>query len=366
MKKHAFIFLAALFWLAGCSNSHAFRLNKYDRADVAKEEQISFKIGIALDGAGSGHDDFFNGIGWEGLAQYVKRYPATKFQSAAAKGDNDEDRKQAVRELALIKSDIIFGFGASYAAAFEELHMEYPNIKFVLLGEKIEPRGDNLTTVVFHDQQSSFLAGAAAALTSDTNKVAFLGGKETEESKRQQLGFEAGIKYANRHLGASAILKPAVYVGNYFEQKKCRQLAKELYGGGADVIYCCAKMAGMGAMDEAKLLGEKGKSVWLVGADSDLHRKGYVSDGASVILTSTMKRLDFAIYEILQLYVHGHFPSGQHLDKTMENFGVGLPAKNPNFSEKGMAAIKELERQLQEGELEIPYQVKELERFAAS
>jgi len=349
--------------LGGCSSSHAFHINKESRAEVAKEERINFKIGVAMGADGGMGDNTFHAIAFQGFNQYADRYPLSRLQCSQAKTDKEEDLLHAVRELAVIKSDIIFGLGAAFTEIFEKLHPQYPHIKFVLLGGNIINPSENLLTVDFLDQQSSFLAGVAAALTTKTGAIGFLGGQELEGAKRQQLWFEAGIRYANLMYGTMASLEQVSFTHSFTDRRLGQKLARDIYLDGVDVLFACAGASGSGAMDEAKVLVEKGGEVWLIGMDNDQFLEGEIFSGGSVVLTSAVKHLDIAIYEILELYVRGHFPAGGHWVKGLHNHGVGLPKNNPNFSQMTVERVRETEEKILEENLLIPFGPGDLEKM---
>lgn len=339
--------LVACFFLVGCSNSYAFTLNREDRADIAKEERIYFKVGIAEEPYG---EKTINSIGWSGVNQYGKRFPSTQVQSAMPSKDTFKERERVVRELAVVHSDVILGFGAGYEEVFASLQHDYPHIKFALLGGEVKEREPNLVSVAFEDQQSAFLAGVAAALATNTGKLAFLGGWEVEGVLRQQLGFEAGIYYANAHYGTAAQLAVTSYAGTFSDYKQGRKLAQRIYGEGVDTMFACAGLVGAGALEVTEVLAEQGRTLWFIGTDADQSKRG-----ENVVLTSTLKRLDLVIYELLQSYIQGYFPAGQHLVKGLSNGGVSL-----SEASEPVAALADL---LRSGALVVPFDLEELKAF---
>jgi len=354
------LWIAACLLLTGCSNAYAFNLNRQDRAEVAQEERIYFKIGIAQEAQ---RELTLNGVGWIGVNQYLNRHPSARLQHGTANLETDADRERVVRELIDIRSDIVLGFGGGFKLVFEQLQHEYPETKFVLLGGEILEREPNLVSVTFEDQQSAFLAGVAAATTSETGQIAFLGGAEVEEVLRQRLAFEGGILYANAHYYTDAELAATSYAGTFFDMKLGRKIAKDIYRQGVDVLFASAGATGVGAIDTAKVLVEQGRKLWYIGVDHDLYEAGELVDGRCVTLTSVMKRLDMVIYELLEAYVHGYFPGGEHLVKGIQNHGVGLADHRKNFNEETVLVVEQLQQAIMEGRLVIPYDLEDLAAF---
>lgn len=85
---------------------------------------------------------------------------------------------------------------------------------------------------------------------------------------------------------------------------------------------------GVGVINEAKTRATKG--VWVVGVDSDQYGQGIYSGNKSVILTSALKRVDSATYDMIKAENDGKFPGGQTLVFDAKKNGVGIPATNPN------------------------------------
>ena len=364
MKKYL-MSLAAVLFLAGC-HSHAFNLNREDRADIAREERVSFKIGIAFNEKGGIEDNTFNGIGWNGILQYVHRYPTATVQSKVPKSGSVGDIRAALEDLIAVKPDIVFGFGESYGQVFDIFSDKYPEIKFVLLGGVANRAKDNLASVEFEDQESAFLVGIAAALNSKTGQIGFVGGEKSDTLKRQELGFEAGIAYANANHKTDAELMDIQYAGSFNDIKAGRKLAREMFEEGVDTIFVSAAVTGNGVREVAMVKQEKGEAVWLIGVDNDLYHEGKAMDGSSVFLTCAMKKLDIVIYRILDDYVRGHFPGREHLIQNLKNDGIGLPWQNPNFDGTTRTLVMQAAARIKEGEMEIPFELEKLEDFVKS
>ena len=365
MKKGlalAFLFFA----LAGCRQS-PFAFKPEDRIVVAKEENVDFTIGMAVGSTSALDDDTFNAIAWQGVVQYVNRYPKTKVQRCSPHGESKEDLKKVVEELLVIKPDILLGLEEDFAKIFATVCNDYPDVNFVILSSGgLENNNKNVVTIDFAEQQTAFLAGIAAALNSETKKVGYIGGQPNTSIERQLWGYEAGIGYANQNFGTDVQCVEPVFADSWEDPPQGRKLAKKMYADGVDVIYTCAAVTGKGVMYEAQVLREQGKPVWLIGVDSDLYNNGKGLDGKSVILTSAMKKLDVVIYEIFEDHARGRFPGGQYFLRYINDDGIGLPDVNKNFDEKTKTLVGETEAMIKDGSLVIPFDMGELKAFAKS
>ena len=79
-----------------------------------------------------------------------------------------------------------------------------------------------------------------------------------------------------------------------------------MYAEGADIIYAAAGLSGSGMFQAAaELTDATGTKVWGIGVDSDQYN---TVDPAvqEYVLTSMIKRVDVAVYEITKAYVERH------------------------------------------------------------
>jgi len=175
----------------------------------------------------------------------------------------------------------------------------------------------NVSYVHFHEREASFLAGAAAALTSQTGIVGFIGGWDAIPIWGFLAGYEAGARATNggvRLLTAYAAEWPKA--DGFVDLDRNEALARQMFADGADVILAASGPAGMGVVSAAAALsGSMGRQLWVIGVDTDWyedlsHNLGIISPRAwrSHVLTSVRKRFDLAVYEALQSVAAGDRP----------------------------------------------------------
>ncbi|MCI1209484.1 MAG: BMP family ABC transporter substrate-binding protein, partial [Treponema sp.] len=199
------------------------------------------------------------------------------------------------------------------------------------------------------EQESGFVAGVAAAVEMKKAEFGFIGGMEIPAVQKYNWGWQQGIKYANANLGTNISIKPEndIYQGTFNDVAAGQQLAASMYDKGVKVIFAAAGGVGVGVINEAKNRVTAGKDVWVVGVDVDQYNDGMLPSGKSVILTSAMKYLDRASYDMIKAELAGTFPGGQILRLDAKNDGIGIPEENPNLSQaakdaaaKAMDALK--------------------------
>ena len=175
----------------------------------------------------------------------------------------------------------------------------------------------NVSYVHFRECEASFLAGVAAALTSQTGIIGFIGGWDAHPIWGFLAGFEAGLRATNgnvRLVTAYAAEWPDDH--GFIDLDRNEEVARQMFADGADVILMASGGAGMGALAAAAALsGSLGRHLWAIGVDTDWyedlsHKLGIISPGAwrSHVLTSVRKRFDLATYEALQVIAAGGRP----------------------------------------------------------
>ncbi|MBN9026236.1 MAG: BMP family ABC transporter substrate-binding protein [Rhizobiales bacterium] len=197
-----------------------------------------------------------------------------------------------------------------------EVAKDYPDTKYVILNQVRE--GSNIASVLFQEQEGSYLAGTLAALvTTDTSikgindkpVIGVIGGTKSAGIDKFIAGYVEGAKAANPEI----VVKIA-YSNNFGDPAVGLQMAKAMIEEGADVIYHVAGGTGMGVIQAAKEAG-----VYAIGVDTD-------QDGIAPgnVLTSMVKHSDNAVETVIQDYAADKFPGGQTITLGLKENGVGL------------------------------------------
>ncbi len=232
-----------------------------------------------------------------------------------------------------------------------------PDKKFCIIDSVVE--NPNVQSITFKEQEGSFLMGVIAGLTTKTNKVGFIGGKDMESIVKFEAGFAAGVKAVNPEAAAGLISadgkNPGTtvkYAESFSDTNKGKELALSLYGAGCDIIYHAAGGVGTGMFTATKELRDKGKDVWAIGVDMD--QAVSLPEYADVILSSMMKRVDNATYEASRSMVDGTFKAGTKVLGIAED-GVGMaPTTSNNTSADVVTKAKEFEAKIKNGEIKVP------------
>ena len=228
----------------------------------------------------------------------------------------------------------------------------YPETKFVSI-DRLTIGTDNSTAFMFAVHEGSFLAGAAAALTSDTGMVGFVGGLQFPGIIDPfRAGYEAGARVVN-----PSIEIVATHVGTQFWEAFAspfiaKRAANDMFDLGADVIFVAAGDSGLGVFEAAKERSEEtGTKHWAIGVDSDQ----YLTVGPQLqpyVLTSAVKRLDAAVQAAVDDFMAGELVPGIKI-LTLSDGAVGYGSGGTQL-ETISSRLDELEVAIVAGEVEVP------------
>jgi len=174
-------------------------------------------------------------------------------------------------------------------------------------------------------------------------EVGFIGGMEIPAVQKFNWGFQQGVLYANENHGTNIVMKAEnfIYEGSFDNVAGGQQLAAAMFDKGVDLIFHASGGVGIGAINEAKTRAAGGENVWIVGVDVDQYADGIYEGTNSIILTSAMKVIGVAAYDMIENELNGTFPGGQILTFDATNDGIGIPMENPNLDPEVEALVAE-------------------------
>lgn len=330
--------------LAACGNRSS------RKADSSSD--VKTKAAIVTD-TGGVDDKSFNQSAWEGLQAWGKEHNLSKdkgftyFQSTS-EADYANNLQQAAGSY-----NLIFGVGFALHNAVKDAAEEHADLNYVLIDDVIKDK-KNVASVTFADNESAYLAGVAAAKTTKTKQVGFVGGQESEVISRFEAGFKAGVASVD-----SSIKVQVDYAGSFGDNAKGKTIAAAQYAAGADVVYQVAGGTGAGVFAEAKSLNEsrpENEKVWVIGVDRDQEAEGkYTSkDGkeSNFVLVSTLKQVGPTVKDISNKAEKGEFPGGQVIVYSLKDKGVDLVTTN--LSEEGKKAVEDAKAKILDGSVKVP------------
>lgn len=303
-------------------------------------------------------DKSFNQSAWEGLQEWGKEHDLPK----GADGYDyiqSNDASEYVTNIDTAVSNgfkTVFGIGYLLADSISAAADQNPDTQFVIIDSVIEDK-DNVVSATFKDNEASYLAGVAAANTTTTDKVGFIGGEEGVVIDRFEAGFRQGVADAAEELGKT-ITVDVKYAASFGDPAKGKSLAAAMYQGGVDIIFHASGGTGAGVFQEAKDLNESGDQdkVWVIGVDRDQEEDGAYTtkDGKddNLTLTSTLKGVGAAVKDISDLALEDKFPGGEHKVYGLKDGGVDLTAGY--LSEDAQKAVDTAKEKVIAEEIEVP------------
>jgi basic membrane protein A len=298
-----------------------------------------FRVALILDKGGK-DDKSFNAAAFSG-AEKAKKDLGIQLKYVEAM--DDAAVESTMRSFAQKKFDLIIGVGFAMQDGIKRVAGQFPALKFALVdAEVVLP---NVKNLLFEEHQGSFLVGAAAAMASKTGKVGFLGGMDVPLIRRFQMGFEAGVKHVNPK---ATVLNNYVGVTSdaWNNPAKAKELSLSQFNKGVDVLYGAAGGSNFGIFDAAEEKKKLG-----IGVDSN---QNWVKPG--FVLTSMLKRVDVAVFDVIRSGKEGKFASGT------ERFGLankGVDYSVDVHNEKVLTPeirqkLEALKSQIIQGKIKVP------------
>ncbi|MBT2575616.1 BMP family protein [Bacillus sp. ISL-51] len=321
----------------------------------------TFTVGMVTD-IGGVDDKSFNQSAWEGIQAFGKDNGLEKGKSGYdyLQSKSDADYTTNLNKLAREHFDLIYGVGYLMQDSIGEIADQRKDTNFAIIDAIVKK--DNVASLTFKEQEGSFLVGVAAALSSKTGKVGFVGGMESELIKKFEIGFRAGVQAAKPN--ATVEVK---YAGGFDKADVGKATAESMYKSGVDVIYHAAGATGTGVFTEAKNLKKEDpkRSVWVIGVDKDQYAEGQVEGTKdNVTLTSMVKKVDTAVEDLTKKASSGKFPGGKTLTYGLDQDAVGISDHKENLSDDVIKAVNDWKKKITDG-LNIPSTDKVLKTFKA-
>jgi basic membrane protein A len=238
---------------------------------------------------GGKFDKSFNEAAYKGMQKWAKESGKKYLEFEVT---NESQREQSMRRMAEKGASPIIGVGFSQASAVEKIAKEFPKLNFVIVDMVVDL--PNVQSVVFKEQEGSFLVGTMAALASKSGKVGFVGGMDIPLIRKFECGYEQGAKHANPKTEVLQNMTGTTGAA-WNDPARGGELAKAQFAKGADVVFAAAGGTGTGVYQAAK---DSGKLA--IGVDSN---QNHLQPGT--MLTSMLKRVDVAVYNVSKSFKPG-------------------------------------------------------------
>lgn len=328
MKKILSVFLSAAMvgaLLTGCGGSNT-TTQTTAAAESAKAAETAEAAGdglkIAIVSSPSGVDDgSFNQDNYNGILAFIAENPNAAVTPVREETGDTAAAIQAVADI-VADYDVIVCCGFQFAA-IGSIANDNPNVNFILVdsnpvdAEGNETSCDNIYAMTFKEQESGFFAGVAAALESQSKKVAVVNGIAYPSNVNYQYGFESGVNYANTKFDTGVEVVEIAsyagtdvtganvggnYVGSFSDEATGKVVGKALIDQGCDILFVAAGGSGNGVFTAAK----EASAVKVIGCDVDQYDDG-ANGSDNIILTSGLKIMGMNVEKQLNAIKDGTF-----------------------------------------------------------
>jgi basic membrane protein A and related proteins len=256
--------------------------------------------------------------------------------------------EQILRRAATSDYGLVIDLEFSHGELLTNVAKDYPKTDFAIVNT--ESKGDNITSVMFQEQEGSYLAGALAAMmTTQTGNpkinpdrtIGVIGGTKSVGIDKFVVGYMQGARDVDPN---TKVL--VSYADTFGDPAKGKQLAESMYQQGADIVFHVAGGTGAGVIEAAKSTNH-----YAIGVDTDQDAlaPGYV-------LTSMIKHTDTAVKRLIEQYAKGEFHGGTTMTLGLKDGGVGLSdftQTKKDIPADVLSKVDELRQEIVDGQLKV-------------
>jgi basic membrane protein A and related proteins len=292
-------------------------------------------------------DKGFYDSGQQGIKNLETAYGA---KTRTLEANYDAAKYQSLVDAAFEEADAIFAISYGFEDALKAGAKAHPEVPVVNLDFDIADKDGNVSSIDFIEEESAFLAGAAAALTTidktipgvnPEKKIGVVSGDTDPVTASFMFAYENGAK----SIDSAIVVERKSLGGAWDDQAKGKQAAEQLFDSGSDVVFQVAAAAGLGVLQAAK---ERGKFAIGVDANQNDLQPGHV-------IASDIKNVGGSIEKIAATIAEGTYEKGQVLSYGIEAGGVDLDisATTPVLPEAIAGKIDALRAEIVAGTLKV-------------
>lgn len=342
--KLASVLAVASLALAACGSSGETAESAEPTAPTS-----SVKVGMAYDQDGKG-DGSFNDAAFAGLSKAQTELGVEIKEVNSGSSATDATREELLTLLADGGYNPVIAVGFAYSTALAAVAPKYPETTFAIVDSVVDSA--NVGSLVFAAEQGSYLTGVIAATASKSGVIGFIGGMEIDLIKAFEAGYIEGAKSVNPDIKIESKYMGAAGDNTAWNvPEKAKTATDGMIANGADVVYAAAGGSGLGMFQSVKAAADGGATVWAIGVDSDQYTVPALAEYKDIILTSMLKRVDVAVFDVIKAVVDGAPLVGvQNFDLSKD--GVGYATSNSAVSEFAAAADAAAEK-IKSGEVVV-------------
>ena len=252
----------------------------------------------------------------------------------------------ALRQLAESKPDLVIAHGGQNSKATAQIAEEFPDLRFVVIQGNVT--GDNLASYEVLQEQSAWLAGAAAGWLTETGVVGHISGIRVTPGLKGRAAFADGLRHTNPEAQFLTIFN-----GSQDDVALAKRTAEALIEQGADIIFTMLNAARVGAIEACAEHG-----VQQIGNVRD-----WYPDYPEVFIASAIANVSIAALRAAEDLAAGAWQPGRIIQIGLENPNAVALARAPTVPAEVNARIDALAEKIVTGEIEaaVEYQGPEFE-----
>ncbi len=350
MKRKSILMLSILMAMVMLFTACAGNTTNDKTEDTGESSGKKMKVALVL--AGFLGDKSFNDSAYQGVERALEEFGKDNIEVKVLESKVPSDWETNLVSMANDKYDLVLGISTQIQEIIEKHASEYPDVKFGLIDGVV--KADNVQSAVFAQNEGSFLAGAAATMfTTKTDienvnadvKIGWVGGMDIPVLRDFLTGYEQGAKHIDPNVEVLVS-----FAGSFSDPLKGKELTLAQYSQGADIVMNVASNTGNGILEAANETGN-----YAIGVDLN---QDEVYPGR--ILTSMLKRVDVASYEMIKAAYEDNFEGNVILRMDVGNGGVGLTdmatmkeALGDKFPEDILEKVQELTEDIKSGKIKV-------------
>ena len=277
----------------------------------SKSDSVNDKTRVTLVlSTGGVNDQSFNQSAWEGALKAQDKY---NVEVSYIESHQDSEYMQNIETAIDQDSDLVVGVGFKLTDSIKDAAEDYPEQKFAIIDGTYDNMPNNVTSIMFSEEQAGYAAGLVAANTSETGVVGFIGGIDIPSCSNFLVGFEKAIKEENPNMKVLS-----QYTNTFTDAAKGRIIAEQMVKDDADILFMASGAGNSGTIEVVRE-----NNIKAIGVDMP---NNYIAP--EHIITSALKNVGTGLELTIKDLVEGNFEGGQAKIYDLSNSGVGFEKTN--------------------------------------
>ena len=277
----------------------------------SKSDNVNDKARVTLVlSTGGVNDQSFNQSAWEGALKAQDNY---NVEVSYIESHQDSEYMQNIETAIDQDSDLVVGVGFKLTDSIKDAAEDYPEQKFAIIDGTYDNMPNNVTSIMFSEEQAGYAAGLVAANTSETGVVGFIGGIDIPSCSNFLVGFEKAIKEENPNMKVLS-----QYTNTFTDAAKGRIIAEQMVKDDADILFMASGAGNSGTIEVVRE-----NNIKAIGVDMP---NNYIAP--KHIITSALKNVGTGLELTIKDLIEGNFEGGQAKIYDLSNGGVGFEKTN--------------------------------------